>query len=645
VCGPEFGRVSEVVEVSASPASSVIAFTGKVLTGLDTAPTYRLCLVDAAGGTPDEIDTGPNDALHPKWSPDGAQLAFLSDRSQKGRQQLFLLSADRLAEPISTPEIEGTIEYIAWSPDGGSILMGVAESGADLSSTVGSGKTAIGQDERPSWAPSIRQSLQPEGWRRAWAYDLATRRSRSVSSVELNVWEAAWCGPHQLAAIVSDGPSEDTWYTARLGVLDVGTGQERVLMRSEVQLGLPSASPNGRHMAVVEAVCSDRLLVAGDVFSVDPSTGVVERVDTAGVDVTFLQWRDDDHLLFAGIRGLQTCVGEREMSSGKVSEIWVTDETCGAIYPEIASTDPTGFALLFHSQARPPEVAVVRDGQVRTVFSIDAQLGGSAQREPAGARALRWKAPDGLEIEGLLTLPEGSGPHPVVVVVHGGPVWAHLNRWEGIGLSTLLVERGCAVFSPNPRGSSGRGQGFAAMVYGDPGGADAEDIMAGIDMLVESGIADPDRIGVGGLSYGGFMSCWLVTQSDRFAAAVAESPGTDWLSGHFTSNIATWVRRILADEPDRLEGRYFTRNCVLAAPRARTPVLLIAGSEDACAPPGQAIEFFQALEENGVEAQLALYPEEGHGVQQMPAKIDYLSRSVEWFSRHLRLAPLPPPVR
>jgi dipeptidyl aminopeptidase/acylaminoacyl peptidase len=466
---------------------------------------------------------------------------------------------------------------------------------------------------------------------------VAARRHRPVSPTGLNVWEAAWCGADALVAVVSDGPSEDTWYTARLSSIDVDSGAERTLMRSEVQLGLPCASPSGRRVALVQAVCSDRQLVAGDVIALDPATGAVERLDTSGVDVTSLEWRDEDHLVFAGIRGLQTCVGELALSSGTVSEIWASDETCGAIYPEVGSTDPAGIALLLHSQVRPPEVAVVRDGRERTVFSVPAPDGAPVRAPSAPAMPTRWPAPDGLEIEGLLTVPDGPGPHPVVVDVHGGPVWTHLNRWDGISLHRLLLDRGCAVFRPNPRGSSGRGQAFAAMVDGDPGGADAQDIMSGIDMLVERGIADPDRIGVGGLSYGGFMSCWLVTQSHRFACAVAESPGTDWLSGHYTSNIATWVRRIVADEPTNVGGRYYTRNCVVAAHQTRTPVLLFAGSQDTCAPPGQAIEFFQALEENGVEAELVLYPEEGHGVHGMPATIDYLARAVGWFSRHLRL--------
>ena len=139
------------------------------------------------------------------------------------------------------------------------------------------------------------------------------------------------------------------------------------------------------------------------------------------------------------------------------------------------------------------------------------------------AEPVRWQAPDGQEIEGLLCVPDGPGPHPLIVHVHGGPVWAYRDRWSmGYVYTPLLVSRGYAVLHPNPRGSGGRGQDFARAVLGDMGGADTYDYLSGIDAMVERGIADPARIGVTGGSYGGFMSAWLITQDQRFAAGRAD---------------------------------------------------------------------------------------------------------------------------
>jgi dipeptidyl aminopeptidase/acylaminoacyl peptidase len=195
------------------------------------------------------------------------------------------------------------------------------------------------------------------------------------------------------------------------------------------------------------------------------------------------------------------------------------------------------------------------------------------------------------------------------------------------------VSRGYAVFFPNPRGSTGKGQAFAEMVYGDMGGADAQDDLAGIDALIERGIADPDRLGVVGGSYGGFMAAWLVTQTDRFAASVALSPVTDWYSQHLTSNIGRWDHLILKDDIAKPGGEYFARSPIAFAHRVTTPTLLTAGAVDRCTPSGQAREFHQALLENGVDTELAIYPGEGHGVRQLPATIDWITRIVGWFER------------
>jgi dipeptidyl aminopeptidase/acylaminoacyl peptidase len=238
-------------------------------------------------------------------------------------------------------------------------------------------------------------------------------------------------------------------------------------------------------------------------------------------------------------------------------------------------------------------------------------------------------------MQGYLNRPAGEGPYPLIVSVHGGPVASTRNQWLGASTIPLLVSRGYAVLCPNPRGSAGRGQEFARMVYGDMGGADTQDILSGIDALVQRGIADPARLGVTGGSYGGFMSSWLVTQTDHFAAAVAVSPVTDWYSQHRTSNIGLFDKVFLQADPESPGGNYFERSPVMFAQRVKTPTLQTAGAVDRCTPPTQAEEFHRALLEHGVESALVIYPEEGHGVRQLPALIDFCTRVVDWFERHM----------
>jgi dipeptidyl aminopeptidase/acylaminoacyl peptidase len=202
----------------------------------------------------------------------------------------------------------------------------------------------------------------------------------------------------------------------------------------------------------------------------------------------------------------------------------------------------------------------------------------------------------------------------------------------------MLLRCGYAVFLPNPRGSSGQGQEFARRVVGDMGGRDVYDCLSGIDHLIAQGIADPTRLGVTGVSYGGFMTARLITQDTRFAAAVSVSPVTNWLTEHLTSNIPQWVSSFVGDHYQDPDGNYFRRSPVLYAQRAKTPTLNICGMLDRCTPAGEAVQFHRALREHGVESVLLTYPEEGHGIRKMPASIDYAARLAAWFAQHIPTA-------
>ncbi len=636
---PAFGKISGADDPAPSPDGRTVAFTGSKLEKLEGSPVLRVCTADVESGEVREITRGPNSDRAPRWSPDGRRLAFLSDRASAGRFQLYLLEAGAVGEAAATGEVEGTVEYHRWSPGGDRILMGVAGLGADKAGAEGSGVTATNGDE-PSWMPIVEAHDDPAARRRLDVLDVEAGSVLTVSPEGLNVWEAVWCGPDRIAAVVTDEPGEEAWYGARLVLLGPASGEARDLFatgRLERQIAWPAGSPSGRWVAVVRALASDREVVAGDVVLVETESGRAVDVDTAGCDVTWLSWRDDGHLFYAGQRGLETVAGEIAVGDGTPSttETWANHESFGQRYPQ-AEPCGEGFVAVLESHDRPPEIALWSRGKPQTVASF-AHEGTRWLSEAAGRlERVEWAAPDGLGVEGLLVVPDGPGPHPLLVHVHGGPVWAYRNRW-GMGnqFTPLLVARGYAVFHPNPRGSSGRGQEFANRVIGDMGGADAQDVLAGVEALIERGVADPDRIGVFGGSYGGFMSAWLVTQTDRFAAACAFSPVTDWYSQHWGSNIGAWDAAFLGSDPASPGGPYFDRSPVMFASHVRTPVLVTAGLQDRCTPPGQAVEFYRALREHGVDAEVAIYPEEGHGVRQMPALFDFCARAVGWFERYM----------
>ena len=635
VLEPSFGRISGADDPVVSPDGTRLAFTGELLERLDAPPMHRICMADVAGGTVEVVTAGPRDDRSPAWSPDGSRLAFLSDRGHEGRFQVHLLDVGRLGEAAPGPEVPGSIEWLTWSSDGRRLLVGAAGAAAEVADALGSGVVGGGEEEElPSWMPEVQRADDEAAWRSAWVLDVDGHGAQRATREGLNVWEAAWSGSDRIAAVVSDGPEEDSWYDAVLAVIDPSDGKERELYRSARQLAWVAPSPDGRTIAVVEALSSDRVIVAGDLRLVDVETGTVTPVDTAGVDVTRVAWRSNAQLSYAGVRVVDSVVGTFAIGSDRGDDMFVTGDSLGQIYPAPAHMRGGRFASLVHSWDRHPELAVGDGDGLRTVASL-AHEGSEFARGASGSiRSMTWRSPDGTDIQGFLALPEGSGPFPLVLVVHGGPIGVTRNAWAR-PTNRLLAARGYALLLPNPRGSSGRGQAFAEQVYGDMGGADAADLMSGVDAVIEGGFADPDRMAVMGGSYGGFMAAWLPTTTNRFRAAIALSPVTDWQSMHWTSSLARWDREILRDEPTRPGGEYFARSPVVFAHRSTTPTLVAGGLRDRAVPPGQAIEYFRALIENGVEAELALYPEEGHGVRKMPAAIDLATRIVGWLDRHV----------
>ncbi|MBD0739255.1 alpha/beta hydrolase family protein [Streptomyces sp. CBMA29] len=636
--GPAFGRAFGLREADVTRDGARTVVTGDIMDGLEGPP--RTALFTAADGALRQISAVGGTARSGRFSPDGHTLAFLADRAEKGSFQLHLLRDGRLGEAEAAPAVPGTVEYLHWSPDGLRILLGVAGLGADLSGGQGSGTNRTSAGEAAAWLPSTDGDVNgdsDDAWRGLWLYTLSTGTVERLSPEGLNCWEAGWCGPERVAAITSDAPGEDDWYAASLGLIGLDGAVRRVL-GSKVQLGLPVGSPDGTLLAVAEAVCSDRWVVAGDLLVVDPASGGTRRIDTGGTDVTRLQWIDTERIGYLGVRGLHSVAGVVRIGDESVSEVFSTTEARGGgtFHPDGVFTADGEVVTIKESYVLPQQLVLSGADGERVLASV-AHPGTDYLLSVGGsARPVEWDAPDGTRIEGIVCTPPGDGPFPLVVNIHGGPVWGFRDSWSmKAAWVPLLVSRGYAVLNPNPRGSSGRGQAFAGLVVGDMGGADTYDYLSGIDALVERGIADASRVGLIGGSYGGFMSSWLVTQDTRFAAAVPISPVTDWYSQSFTSNIAGWGNRFLDADPEQHGTRAHTRSPVLHASKARTPCLNVAGALDNCTPPGQAQEFHQALRAHGVPSTLVIYPQEGHGVRTYPAQIDFLTRVTDWFERHM----------
>jgi dipeptidyl aminopeptidase/acylaminoacyl peptidase len=356
------------------------------------------------------------------------------------------------------------------------------------------------------------------------------------------------------------------------------------------------------------------------------------------VDVTHLDWRDETRLVYAGVRGFDTVVGEVDWSSGEAKEHWSSRErTLGNWHPTCAARASGGAIAVCEAYDVPPQIVTLLNGELDVVHSLASPASQSKSFSTARIEPFEWTARDGLSMQGWLVRPPGKGPFPLVMDIHGGPVWCCRNRWQGrLRGAKVLADHGIASIYPNPRGSSGRGLDFARLVKGDMGGEDTYDFLTGIDALVSAGVADPARLGVTGISYGGFMSAWLITQDTRFAAAAPISVVSDWYSQHRTTQIPYFDQVFLNADPEEPGGHFFNRSPAMFASRVRTPTLQLTGGQDQNTPPTQALEFHRSLLEHGAaRSVLATYPTAGHGIRGFPEVMDATTRYVGWMIAHL----------
>jgi dipeptidyl aminopeptidase/acylaminoacyl peptidase len=622
-----FLEIRRPTEVVVAPNGRTLAFSVAASSAeKGKRPESSIWTADLEGNSVQATRGGGVDAS-PRWSPDGT-LAFASDRGHPGRMALHLLGPGS-GEARPHGEIDGSVEDIQWAPDGNSLLVLAADLGADRAGIQAA--TRIEEQGADENDPKVTRPFR--AWRRLYLVDGESGETRAVSPERVNVFEFDWDG-ERAVAVCSDEPTESAWYNAYLASLDLEARAAQTLYRPEWQIESPCLSGDGGTVCFVEGFCSDRGVLAGDVKALDLSSGAVRDVET-GCDASSFQRAGEREFWFAGRRGLTTVFGKLSVD-GTVEELWSGEATIGARFQARVSAGGGLVAAVLDAPGGPADVAVFRDGDWRRLTSLNPD---APDADAAGAwERWTWTAADGLEIEGLLLRPrEAAEPCPLVVSVHGGPTgcwsWSYLP-FGAVG--ALLGQDGYAVFLPNPRGSAGRGQEFARANLGDMGGGDLQDILAGVDSLVDAGIADGERVGVIGGSYGGFMSAWAITQTDRFACSIPMAAVTDWRSFHLTTNIGRFDELFLDADPFEVGGEYDARSPVVQAKHCKTPALLIHGREDLCVPVSQAQEMYQALVEAGCETELVLYPREGHGMLERDHLVDSWTRIRDWFARYLR---------
>jgi dipeptidyl aminopeptidase/acylaminoacyl peptidase len=351
-----------------------------------------------------------------------------------------------------------------------------------------------------------------------------------------------------------------------------------------------------------------------------------------------LYWRQPDKITFAENIDGNAGVGEVDVATGKVSQIWDGPESISTSYsgePAISLAADGNSAFIADSAAHAPEIWLGPVGHWRQ-FTHDND---SVQPNWGTMKSIHWMNGN-MRVQGWLMYPKGYDArqkYPMIVVPHGGPASEFRSAWPSDFFNTHeLSAHGYFVFYPNPRGSYGEGEAFAQGNVKDFGYGDFRDIMTGVDEAVRTVPVDRDRMGITGWSYGGYMTMWAVTQTHRFRAAVSGAGLANFQSYYGENDIDEWMIPYFGASVYDDPAIYARSSPITFIKNAKTPTLLLVGERDGECPAPQSREFWHALKTLGVETQLVIYPGEGHAFLVPDHRRDVMERMIAWFDYYLK---------
>ncbi len=556
------------------------------------------------------------------WSPNGRSIAFLSDAAKDRQLQLYVAPA--MGGPARrVTGVEGHLGHLRWSPDGRSIAFLFIEGPAQEPGALVAYRPDAGVVERDTAQQRIAVA------------DVASGRMRAVSPSNLYVYDYDWSPDgRSFCAEAAEGSGTNNYWIAQLYIVASDTGRARSVWKPPLQIACPRFSPDGRSIAVIHGLMSDEGSTGGDVYLVPAQGGEAKNL-TPGMraSASSLAWRDSGEILFTQHADGNSAVASVDPASGKIATLWGGPR---AISSFSAARRGAASAAIIQSFEHPPEIWAGPVGAWKPVTRENAN-----QNAYWGeARSLHWES-GGLHVQGWLLPPKNVEPgkrYPMVVSVHGGPSSASTPSWP-VRWNAVLPSQGYFLFLPNPRGSFGQGESFTEGNVKDFGHGDFADIVSGVDEVLRSAPVDPERIGIAGWSYGGYMTMWAVTQTRRFAAAVAGAGIVNWQSYYGQNRIDRWMVPFFGasvyDDPDV----YARSSPITFIKKVRTPTLVLHGDRDSEVPTPQGYEFWHALKTLGVPTELVVYENEGHAILRRDHQRDIERRVVGWFDRYLKGTP------
>jgi dipeptidyl aminopeptidase/acylaminoacyl peptidase len=557
--------------------------------------------------------------ISPRWSPDGRRLAFLSNRDGS-EQQIYVMNS---AEGEAAPRTKGksSVKEFAWSNDGKYFAYIAPDAKTE-------------EDEKKEKDKNdARVADKDEKRPRLWSLGADSGEPKALTPANWEIKELLWMpNSEDVVVICTDHPESDQ-DTDRIFSVHVADGKMQLLSAPRGPFGRIRVSPDGTTIAFVGSredgpSPHDLMLLPVGKAAARNLTGL--SLDRQIFDY---KWLHGGGLLAVAADGFHTRFVGLDPDGGALNHV----APAGGGNPAAFTVSENGEIFFVTQTATQPQELFVWDQKTspRQVTHINKAW---KQYSLATPEFYKYKSFDGLEIEAALLKPTGSDGKenlPLVTLIHGGPTGAWQDTVDAWG--QLLAARGYAVFYPNIRGSIGYGEKFIEMNRGDWGGGDFKDVMSGVDDLVARGIADPEKLGIGGWSYGGYMAEWAITQTTRFEAAVSGAGLSNLISEYGTETGPSYDEWFygLPYEPEKVAG-FLNSSPFVHLKNARTPTLILQGEEDTVDPAGQSMELYRGLKRYGVQTELVLYPREPHGFHEEKHLVDRLDRILAWYDHYLK---------
>jgi dipeptidyl aminopeptidase/acylaminoacyl peptidase len=577
----------------------------------------HIWLYEKKSGTVRQFTYSAKDESSPRWSPDGTNLAFLSNRDDQ--QQIYVMRADG-GEAAALTKGKRSVHSFAWSPDGKQIAFLAPNAKSDA------------EEKKDKDKDDARVVDKDDKQPRLWLLTLSTNEAKALTDTKWGISDLAWLpAGDRIVVSATDHPESDQ-EIHRIFSVSVSDGSRKLLLAPHGPFGDLRVSPDG--MTVSYIGCRVDGPSPHDLMLLDIAQRATRNLTGASLDraIHESRWAKDGSILALyadGFRNKLVGFSPEGMSKNlanppteNVTNFSVSESGDIAFVGQSATTPQE--LWLWDQKNAPRQISHLNDSWKQFTLSMPEYY--------------KYKSFDGLEIEAALLRPAGAdskAKFPLVALIHGGPTGNWQDSIETWG--QLLAARGYAVFYPNIRGSTGYGQKFIEMNRGDWGGADFKDVMSGVKDLIDRGVADPAKLGIGGWSYGGYMAEWAITQTNDFKAAVSGAGLSNLISEYGSEEHPSYDEWFygVPYESDSLV-KFLNSSPFTQLKNAKTPTLILQGEADTTDPLDQSQELYRGLKHYGVETQLVVYAREPHGFHEEKHLLDRLNRILAWYDAHLK---------